>query len=49
LVAALDPSLARRLETAVGGIVGLLPVFDANEQRFFGKFEQWAFDANLRQ
>jgi hypothetical protein len=49
LVAALDTSLARRLEVPVGEIAGLLPVFDANKPRFFGKIEQSAFDANLRQ
>src|SRR5712671_6217476 len=45
----MDTSLARRLEMAVGEIVGLLPIFDANKPRFFGKFEQPAFDENLRQ
>jgi hypothetical protein len=49
LFAALGGTLAARPETPVGEIAGFLPIFDANEPRFFRKFEQSAFDANLKQ
>jgi hypothetical protein len=46
LFVALERTLAARLEAPVGEISRFFPVFDANEPRSFGKFEQSAFNSN---
>ena len=46
LVVALEWTIRVRLEASVGDIPRLFPVFDANEPRSFGKFEQSAFNSN---
>src|SRR5262245_37406278 len=47
--AALDGTIAARLEAQVGDGAYFLPIFEFNQLRCFGKFELSAFASNLRQ
>jgi hypothetical protein len=49
VVCRIGARLAARLETRVGRLLRLLPIFDANQPRLFGKVEKSGFASILKQ